>query len=235
MNSNIEDCLALANLQPADLQELKNFLNLRANYYRAENSRMEATFLKLQLLDEDLQLFEECRGLIKKLDDIQQKLDIKELKPNAVALAYAQKLRKQNVYSKKLNIYLKMYLNLNEALTEKIKLLKCDYQQAQENVNRIVTSTDDELKTIKKKINVYEDELIKLEKYNSWLKNSDYDLLNISNEVNALVAARMQKEELVKELDCYCGLKPNLLEAREQLSQVKREYEEINKKLLDKY
>jgi hypothetical protein len=38
-----------------------------------------------------------------------------------------------------------------------------DYQQAQENVNRIVTSTDDELKTIKKKINVYEDELIKLE------------------------------------------------------------------------
>jgi predicted nucleic acid-binding Zn-ribbon protein len=127
------------------------------------DSRMEATFLKLQLLDEDLQLFEECRGLIKKLDDIQQKLDIKELKPNAVALAYAQKLRKQNVYSKKLNIYLKMYLNLNEALTEKIKLLKCDYQQAQENVNRIVTSTDDELKTIKKKINVYEDELIKLE------------------------------------------------------------------------
>jgi hypothetical protein len=50
-----------------------------------------------------------------------------------------------------------------------------------------------------------------------------------------LVAARMQKEELVKELDCYCGLKPNLLEAREQLSQVKREYDEINKKLLDKY
>jgi hypothetical protein len=74
-----------------------------------------------------------------------------------------------------------------------------------------------------------------LQKYNSWLKNSDYDLLNISNKVNALVAARMQKEELVKELDCYCGLKPNLLEAREQLSQVKREYEEINKKLLDKY
>jgi hypothetical protein len=37
MNSNIEDCLALANLQPADLQELKNFLNLRANYYRAES------------------------------------------------------------------------------------------------------------------------------------------------------------------------------------------------------
>jgi hypothetical protein len=91
------------------------------------DSRMEATFLKLQLLDEDLQLFEECRGLIKKLDDIQQKLDIKELKPNAVALAYAQKLRKQNVYSKKLNIYLKMYLNLNEALTAKIKLLKWYY------------------------------------------------------------------------------------------------------------
>lgn len=85
---------------------------------------MESVLTNLGLLDDNSKICEEHINLVDKLSHLQQKFNVKELNSNALCLSYADKLKKGNNYSARLKICIKMYMQLNEALTKKNKLLK---------------------------------------------------------------------------------------------------------------
>ncbi|XP_044271716.1 uncharacterized protein LOC123015805 [Tribolium madens] len=233
LHSNIEDYLSKANLYLFDVEEQTAMFKSRINFYKEEIAKMESALSRLHLIEDQSKILEEPSEVVKKLANLQNKFDLKELTPNAVVLSHVDKLKERNNYSAKLKICIKMYIQLNEELTKKIQHLKSEHKKAENTINNIVTATPDDLKTMEVKINRYENALTKLEKKYPWLRNEKYSLVYFSKEINLLISAKKEKEELVKELSPYHGLKPDLQEASEQLAQIKCEYEAMSKKLMN--
>ncbi|EFA10346.2 uncharacterized protein LOC103314266 [Tribolium castaneum] len=232
LHSSIEDYLSMANLHSSDVEEQISMLKSRIKFYKEESAKMESVLSKLHLIDHPSKTPEEHSVMVQKLANLQKKFDLKELTPNAAVLSHADLLNTHNNYSAKLNIYIKVFIQLNEQLAKRIQHLKSEYKNAENKINKVVTLTPNEIKATEVKISRYEDELAKLEKKYPWLKSEEYNLAHFAKEMNLLISAKREREELVKELSHYQGLKPDLQEASEQLALIKQEYEAISKKLM---
>lgn len=71
-----------------------------------------------------------------------------------------------------------------------------------------------------------------LQKRYPWLKDPALNLLVISEEIESLKKTKEKENKLSTELASYKGLEPNIGEARSQLSQIRSDYENLTKNVL---
>ncbi|KAJ8971608.1 hypothetical protein NQ317_014728 [Molorchus minor] len=140
-------------------------------------------------------------------------------------------------------------MNLNEKLSKEIKAVKwlsvyllvysktnaCsrEMDQSKSKIGGILNLSVQELQQMEEKARKYENELVKFEKKYPWLKDPDFNLPNISKEIDTLKTLKEEKEKLVNELSIYQELKPDIKEAAQQLANLKQENKNFSSKLLE--
>jgi len=211
-----------ANLTPEQLQEYSNLIKQRAKIYREENTQMEEILKKLKLLNDELKLIG-LSGSVESLDKSLSELEAKSLNLEKAELRHAEKLRKHSNYLSKLKICIRYYINLNESISEQVKTLKRTLQHSKQNVNGVLKLHPQDIQQLEEKAKKYENELLKFEKKYPWLKQPDYDLQNIRKYTNILNSLKEEKDNLLKELNVYQNLKPDIKEAKQQLANLKEE------------
>ncbi|KAI4461923.1 hypothetical protein MML48_5g00011065 [Holotrichia oblita] len=113
-------------------------------------------------------------------------------------------------------------------LSEQEKLRKYNYYTTSKSkIDDMHVTSKDELKYLEAKVKRYENELIKLEKKHPWLKNLQFNLPNIGEQIEKLNYLRCTKEKLQESLAAYRGLKPRFDEAKKQLREVQEGYKQI--------
>ncbi|CAH0555878.1 unnamed protein product [Brassicogethes aeneus] len=215
------------------LEDVASELSQRVQFYQEENARMESLFSKLLLLNDNLEFDCSIERTAKDLAKIAINNDTTSINPTVILLSQADKLRKRSKYCSKLKMCNKLYVNLNVKLTEQINYLKNECSESKEKVNSILSLSNNELLKLREKTKKYEHELHKMDKNCPWLKNPEFDLLAISKDMDTLTNLRLKKDELLKELEVYQGLKPDLKVAINQLEQVRLENVELTNKLFN--
>ncbi|XP_025831237.1 uncharacterized protein LOC108742377 [Agrilus planipennis] len=209
-----------------NLKEILDKVERQVDFYRENSATLREALSKLNILKEDL--CSEYQNKLNKLAQYQEMFGTTDCKPESIALSHIDQLRKQNVYMAKVKTCRKMYINLNEKLTKDIKKLKSEYAHSKEKIECFLQVSNDEIKAHQLKIQRYEEQLAKFEEKYPWLKNPELDLNNITKEIQALNQLKEKKIKLMKEMDVYQGLKPDITEAREQLEDIKKKYNELN-------
>ncbi|KAL3275218.1 hypothetical protein HHI36_019987 [Cryptolaemus montrouzieri] len=152
--------------------------------------------------------------------------------PSEFSMSYMDYLSNNtNNYLSLLKTTIKLYMGINEKLTEEINIITRELEESKKNVVKDFNFSDEEIYALEKKVSVYESELEKFEKKHPWLRNPQLDLIHISKECQILADQQEEKEALEKELVTYQGLKPDIQEASRQLFATKKLYEELKSKL----
>ncbi|XP_018571792.1 uncharacterized protein LOC108911359 [Anoplophora glabripennis] len=221
------------NISPQQWQEFSILLKQRTQFYKEENARLEAIFKKLKLLNDELKLLNGISDSVSKLNSVVQKAMTKSLNNNSVTLSHAEKLRKHSNYVSKLKICIKFYMNLNEKLSKEIKATKWEMDQSKTKLGGILNLSVQDLQQMEEKAKKYENELLKFEKKYPWLKDPEINLPNIAREIDTLRNLKEEKNKLVKELNVYQELKPDIKEAAQQLANLKLENKHLSSMCLD--
>ncbi|KAJ8931886.1 hypothetical protein NQ314_015155 [Rhamnusium bicolor] len=225
--------LAKNNISPQQWQEFSALLKQRTQFYKEENARLEVVFKKLKLLNDELKLLIGISDSVTKLHSVMQKAVTKSLNNNSITLSHSERLRKHSNYLSKLKICIKFYMNLNEKLSKEIKATKWEMDQSKAKLGGILSFSVQELQQMEEKAKKYENELVKFEKKYPWLKDPEFNLPNISKEIDTLRNLKEEKNKLVKELSVYQELKPDIKEAAQQLANLKLENKNFSSKILD--
>ncbi|CAH1099766.1 unnamed protein product [Psylliodes chrysocephalus] len=208
-------------------EQLSNYIKERFQFLREENARMEEILRRLKFLNEEMRI----------PVDISEKVsEIKDQVYNLEATTYksqAERLRKHHNYLSKLKICIKIYVNINERLSEDIKTSKRELEQSKEKLCGILNLSSEQIQQLEEKAKRYENEVVKFEKKYPWLKDPMFNLPNISKEVEKLRILKDTKEKLVEELSVYQDLKPDISEATQQLAHIKEEHKKMSSVLLD--
>ncbi|KAG5888704.1 hypothetical protein JTB14_035769 [Gonioctena quinquepunctata] len=229
---NLTD-LSKNNISAEQWQECSVLLKQRTQCYREENARLESVFKKLKILNNELKLLVDISDSLTKMSDIMQNTNTKSVTNHSIALSHTDRLRKHSNYVSKLKICIKMYMNLNERLTKEIKLTKWELDQAKQKLSGILNLSNGEIQQLEEKAKKYEKELLKFERKYPWLKDPDFNLPNISKEMDLLRNLKETNEKLAKELSVYQDLKPDIKEAAQQLADLKEENKKFSSKFLE--
>ncbi|KAL1494746.1 hypothetical protein ABEB36_010293 [Hypothenemus hampei] len=214
-------------LTSEQLATYAELLKQRAQFYREENAKMEVVFEKLKIPINDFTLV----GLRSDLEGIDKILQVREnSNMDKIYLNEAECLRKRQYHLAKLEICIKHYCELNEGLLKQWELLNDNSEHAKQLKDMLRTHPQNMME-FEEKVKKYESTLRKFEVKYPWLKDNRLDMPNIAALIEHLHLLKEQKETLVKELHVYHGLKPNITEAKEQLSKIKQEF----KNLCDKF
>lgn len=210
----------------AELQVYTDFLKERTLFFREENARLEMILKRLKMLNDELRI----------PTDISEKIcEIKETLINAPpsSISQTERLRKHHNYLSKLKICIKIYININERLSEDIKTAKRELEHSNQKLAGISNLSSEQIQQLEEKAKRYENEVLKFERKYPWLKDPMFDLPNITKETQKLQEVKNIKEKLIKELSVYQGLRPDISEANQQLAQIKEEHNKMSTLLLD--
>ncbi|KAI4461937.1 hypothetical protein MML48_5g00017336 [Holotrichia oblita] len=193
-------------------------LRERTQYYKEESEKIIVLIERIKLL---------LRGQQQCLPILEGTSLIDDVSRDCCMLSEQEKLRKYNYYVSKIKYCIKMYTNLNEKLLKDIKVIKTEIDNSKSKIDDMHVTSKDELKYLEAKVKRYENELIKLEKKHPWLKNLQFNLPNIGEQIEKLNYLRCTKEKLQESLAAYRGLKPRFDEAKKQLREVQEGYKQI--------
>lgn len=210
----------------AELQVYTDFLKERTLFFREENARLEMILKRLKMLNDELRI----------PTDISEKIcEIKETLINTPpsSISQTERLRKHHNYLSKLKICIKIYININERLSEDIKTAKRELEHSNQKLAGISNLSSEQIQQLEEKAKRYENEVLKFERKYPWLKDPMFDLPNITKETQKLQEVKNIKEKLIKELSVYQGLRPDISEANQQLAQIKEEHNKMSTLLLD--
>ncbi|XP_050304887.1 uncharacterized protein LOC126742295 isoform X2 [Anthonomus grandis grandis] len=229
---NPDDCLgsinnAILNRAEDDLLEYRNLIKQRVQFYREENALMKETYEKLKLLKSKIDsntLDPKMRKDLATLLNIEY--DCNNLNTEKTELENAETLsRKRQNYMSKLKICIRHYKNLNDQICNEIKYLRSEKELNTSNLNNIIAHSQD-IQQLEEKAKKYENRLSQFEKH-PWLKQPYLAFPNMLVQIATLRTMKTVKEDLLKELSVYQNLKPDIIEAREQLAQIKQEMKTI--------
>ncbi|CAG9822142.1 unnamed protein product [Phaedon cochleariae] len=230
------DDLVKHNISSEQWQEFSTLLKQRTHVYREENARLETVLTKLKILNNEIKLLADISNDVSKLirHSLTDIIDMKRPSTHySTTLTQPERLRKHNNYVSKLKICIKMYVNLNERLSKEIKFIKWESDQSRVKLSGILNLSSQEVQQLEEKAKKYENELLKFEKKYPWLKDPQFNLPNISKEIEMLRNLKETKEKLARDLSIYQELKPDIKEAAQQLADLKEEHKHFTTKIQD--
>ncbi|XP_066247849.1 uncharacterized protein [Euwallacea similis] len=171
----------------------------RLAFYNEENATMQEILRKLKLHHMD--------DMPPNLRDIIQRFEIKN----------SAETNKVEVQNKTLKILISKYKALNEKLSQRTESLRSILQLSHQDVEKTLQLNNDDRQQLEAKIEKYESLLVKIEQMDPWLKDPNFDLLNMMAKQNTLNPYKEEKDNLLKELSVYKDLKPDINQAKQQI------------------
>ncbi|KAK9892998.1 hypothetical protein WA026_023212 [Henosepilachna vigintioctopunctata] len=205
----------------------------RIQYYQEENKKFEKIFSKLKLNNDGTSTLDwDCEKVLDELCDIQDLFGTEELSAAAISMAQIHhRMEDNSTYLDRLKSTTAFYMDLNDKLTKEINILSSELNESERHTDKVFNISNEEIYMLENKVKSYENEIAKFEKKHPWLKDPKLDLAYIHEQAQILSNLLEERNDLEKDLDVYKGLKPDIQEASHQLSLVKKQYEELKKKI----
>ncbi|CAG9854080.1 unnamed protein product [Phyllotreta striolata] len=193
-----------------------NLISIKSmiEFYKEENARQDEYLKKMKLLSEDSKFDVTIDENIDKLIDV---LEIQYDEKNSKVST------KPHNYFSRLTTSLKMYKHMNKKLSEDINTAEMELKLGREKLKELNFHSSN-TNQLRAKVTQYDLTNSNYEKKYPWLKDPLFDMQNLDEECKKLQKLKKTKENLDKELKQYSDLKPDLIEAAEQLTQIQKEH-----------
>lgn len=218
-----------------DTTELTKAINNKIKFYEDEISKYDELFKNLKIMNDDGTFLEDLdqNADLDKLCEMQEYFEVTNLNIQSIILSFITKQEKRielNTILSKIKACTKIYVEWNAKLSETIKKLVQNENISTHELQSICLSNE-EILILKNKMNQYKEVLGKLENEHSSVRKTNIQSCEIMSEINVLLEIMQEEEKLLKKLSVYKGLEPNIVKATEQLNELKKENEELKRKL----